>query len=116
MRSQHVAVVAVARDDLVVALLDALLNTDGHGFLTDVQVAEAPDQAHAVQLARALFKATDEDHLAVETQQVFLGSLRRVRNLFARAGRVFLSGGFRHPASPGLHPCFRDSYRYRKGL
>src|SRR5690606_6855208 len=115
-RSQHVAVVAIARDDLVVALLDALLNADGHGFLTDVQVAEAPDQAHAVELARALFKATDENHLAVETQQVFLGSLRRVRNLFARAGRVFLSGGFRHPASPGLHPCFRDSYRYRKGL
>src|SRR5690606_27953687 len=70
-RDQHVAVVAIAGDDLVVALLDALLNADGHGFLTDVQLAEAPDQAHAGQLARALFEASDQDHLALDTQQVY---------------------------------------------
>src|SRR5690606_20809304 len=65
---QHMTVVAIAGDDLVVALFDALLNADGHGFLADIQVAEAPDQAHAVQLARALFEASDQDHLAIETQ------------------------------------------------
>ncbi|MNN68233.1 hypothetical protein D3C81_1839270 [compost metagenome] len=82
------AVVAVTGDDLVVALLDALLNAHRHGFLADVEVAEAADQAHAVKLARALFKAADKDHLAVKAQQVFFRSLRRVRNLVvARTGR-----------------------------
>jgi hypothetical protein len=48
---EHVAVVAVGGDDRV--LFDRRLHADDHRLLADVQVAEAADQAHAVQLAHA---------------------------------------------------------------
>jgi hypothetical protein len=44
-----VAVVAIGGDDLI-ALLDRHLHTDDDRFLADVEMAEAADQAHAVQL------------------------------------------------------------------
>ena len=68
--AQHVAVVAIAGDDLVVALAHTLLNAHGHGFLADIEVAEAADQNHAVQLARALLETANENHLAIEAQQI----------------------------------------------
>src|SRR5690606_32954334 len=98
-RGQHVAVVAVTGDDLVVALFDALLNANRHGLLADVQVAEAADQPHAVELARALLEATDQDHLAVVAQQVLLRGLRRVGDTPGLAGISFGRGGFRHPST-----------------
>ena len=61
---QHVAVVAVGGDDLV-ALLDRHLHADHHGLLADVEVAEAADQAHAVELRRPLLEAADQQHLAI---------------------------------------------------
>jgi hypothetical protein len=41
-------------------------------------VAEAADQTHAVQLARALLEAADEHHLAVEAQQILFRGRRRI--------------------------------------
>ena len=48
---QHVAVVAVAGDDAV-ARAQRMLDADGDRLLADIEVAEAADQAHAVELAR----------------------------------------------------------------
>ena len=95
------AVIAIAGDDLVVALFDALLNADRHGLLADVQVAEAADQAHAVQLARALLEATDQNHFAIEAKQVFLGRRRRIGQFVRRCRLSGFGWGFRHPVSPG---------------
>src|SRR4029450_12150627 len=50
---QHVAVVAVGGDDGV-ALFGGGLHTPHHGLLADIEVAEAADQAHAVELGRAV--------------------------------------------------------------
>ena len=63
-RGEHVTVIAIAGDDLISWLLDGL-HAHGDGFLPDVEVAEAADQTHAVELARPLLKATDQQHQAV---------------------------------------------------
>src|SRR5712692_4705136 len=60
---QHMAVIAVAGDDLV-ARLDRQLHADDDGLLADIEVAEAADQAHAVELPGLLLEASDEQHLA----------------------------------------------------
>jgi 2-oxoglutarate dehydrogenase complex dehydrogenase (E1) component-like enzyme len=80
---------------------DAFLDADGDGLLADVQVAEAADQAHAVELAGALLETADQHHLAIEAQQVLLGGRGRVGQLGRLAGISFGGGGFRHPSSPG---------------
>ena len=69
---EHVAVVAIAGDDLV-ALADRHLHADDDGFLADVEVAEAADQAHAVHLAGALLEAADEEHLREGVQLLARG-------------------------------------------
>ena len=56
------AMVAIAGDHLV-AVLDRHLHADDHGFLADIEVAEAADQPHAVHLAGALLEAADDEHL-----------------------------------------------------
>ena len=61
---QHVAVVAIGGDDGVLGL-DGRLHADDDGFLADVEMAESADQAHAVELARALLEAADQQHVAV---------------------------------------------------
>ena len=65
---QHVAVVAVAGDDLVVGIENGL-HADDDGFLADIEVAEAGDEAHAVELARLLLEAADQQHVAVIADQ-----------------------------------------------
>ena len=45
--------------------LDRHLHADDHGLLADVEVAEAADEAHAVELAGLLLEAADEQHVAV---------------------------------------------------
>ena len=62
--AEHVAVVAIGCNDLV-ALLDRHLHAHHHGLLADVEVAEAADEAHAVELRRLLLEAADEQHPAV---------------------------------------------------
>ena len=73
-----------------VALADRHLHADDDGFLADIEVAEAADQAHAVQLAGALLEAADEQHLREGVQLLFLGRVE--------AGRL---GRGRHRASAG---------------
>ena len=74
---------------------------DHHGFLADIEVAEAADQPHAVKLARLLLEAADQQHVAVGPQQlvpVIAGSLA------PRAVRPRLVGAFSlclgHATSP----------------
>ena len=45
------------------------LHADGDGFLADVEVAEAADQAHAVELAGPLLEAANQQHRAVGLEQ-----------------------------------------------
>jgi hypothetical protein len=70
-RGQHVAVVAVAGDDLVAGIADRV-HAHGDGFLADVEVAEAADQTHAVQLAGPFLEPADQQHVAIEFQQLRL--------------------------------------------
>jgi hypothetical protein len=69
--------------DALVAVLGRRLEPDHDRFLPDVEVAETTDQAHAVELARLLLEAADQEHLAVECQKFVLG---RVRLLCAARG------------------------------
>ena len=63
-RCQHVAVIAIGGDDAV-AVFQGGLNADDHRFLSDIEVAEAADQAHAIKLTRLLFETADQQHVAV---------------------------------------------------
>ena len=81
---EHVAVVAIAGDDLV-AGLDRHLHADHHRLLADIEVAEAADQPHAVKLAGLLLEAADQQHVAVGRELLVLvefrhrsGSVRRL--------------------------------------
>src|SRR3954462_15882686 len=69
------AMVAIAGDDAVLADGHRRLETDGNRFLADVEVAEAADEAEPVKLAGALLEAADEEHLAVEIEELLLAWL-----------------------------------------
>ncbi len=62
------AVIAIGRDDLI-ALLDRRLHADDDRLLTDIEMAKATDEAHAVELARPLLEAADEQHVAIELDE-----------------------------------------------
>ena len=55
-----------------VALLGGGLKTDDNGFLTDVEVAEAADESHAIELTGLFLESADQQHVAVVAKQ-FLG-------------------------------------------
>jgi hypothetical protein len=65
-----VTVVAIGGDDLVAVLLGHL-HADDDRFLADVEVAEAADEAHAVELARLFLEAADQQHLAIGVEFLF---------------------------------------------
>ena len=44
----------------------ASLHADHDRFLADIEMAEAADQPHAVELARLLLEAADQQHVAIE--------------------------------------------------
>ncbi len=91
---QHVAVVAVAGDDLV-AVLQRKLHADDDSFLADIEVTEAADEAHAVELAGLLLETPDEQHLAIGLQIVFLGEIgddAAVEVFLCRLCRRFAAG------------------------
>ena len=48
---------------------------DRDRLLADIEMAEAADQAEAVELAGPLLEAADEQHLAVEFEQLVLRRL-----------------------------------------
>ena len=83
--SEHVAVVAIAGDDAVLARRQRRLQPDRDRFLADVEMAEAADQAEPVKLAGALLEAADEQHLPVELEQLVLRRL--VIDLFNGLGQ-----------------------------
>ncbi len=72
---EHMAMIAIGGDHLI-ARLDRHLHADHDGFLADVEVAEAADEAHAVELAGLLLEAADGQHLAIGVQFLILGKGR----------------------------------------
>jgi hypothetical protein len=42
------------------------LDAGNNGLLPDIEVAEAADQAHSIELARLFLKAADQKHLVIE--------------------------------------------------
>jgi hypothetical protein len=55
------------------------MQPDRNRFLADIKVAEAADQPQPVQLPRPLLEAADEQHLAVEFQQLLPARLEPFR-------------------------------------
>ena len=72
---QHVTVIPVAGDHLVAVALGHL-HADDDGFLADIEVAKAADQAHAVHLAGLLLEAPDQQHLLERVEFLFLAEFR----------------------------------------
>src|SRR5262249_23277798 len=52
------------------------LHADDHRLLADIEVAEPADEAHAVHLPGLLLEAADEQHVAVELQELGGADLR----------------------------------------
>src|SRR5690606_8010220 len=90
---EHMAMIPVRGDDGIL-LLDIGVHADDDGFLADVEVAEAADEAHAVELPRLLLEAAYEQHVAVELEELGGGYLRALVFLGAR-----LALGGSHPSS-----------------
>ncbi len=79
-------VIAVAGDDLV-AGFNGELHAHDNGFLPDVEMAKAADQAHAVKLAGLFLEAADHQHIAVDAKfYVAVRIGRGVENTIARPG------------------------------
>ena len=68
-------VVAVSGYDLV-ALFQRHLHADDDGFLADIEVAEAADRAHAVELAGLFLEAPDQQHVAQRLQLLLFCEFR----------------------------------------
>jgi hypothetical protein len=73
---QHVSVIPVAGYDLI-ALLQGHLHADHHGLLPDIEVAEAADRTHAIELAGLFLETPDQEHVAERSEVLFPGELRR---------------------------------------
>src|SRR5690606_8306951 len=58
-----------AGDHAVLLVVERRLQPDRHGFLADVEVAEAADQPETVELAGLFLEAADQQHPLVERQQ-----------------------------------------------
>jgi hypothetical protein len=75
--SQHVTVVPVTGYDLI-ALFQGHLHADDDGFLADIEMAEAADRAHSVELAGLFLETPDQQHVAQRGQFLFPGELQRL--------------------------------------
>ena len=71
---QHMAVIAIAGDHLI-AVAFGHLHADDDGFLADIEMAEAADQAHAVHLAGLFLETPDQEHLPERQEFLFLVKL-----------------------------------------
>jgi hypothetical protein len=104
-----VAVVAVARDDVVV-LAEEGDGPGGDGLLADVKVEEAADLALLVDTDAALLKMADTGHFGVKGDFLVLrhGGVDRIFGVFRRAGgalqgfRMGKDSGLGHGSSFGL--------------
>ncbi len=86
---QHVGVVAIAGDHLI-TLFESALHADDNRFLADIEVAEARDQTHAVELAGLLLEAAHQEHVLVPAHQLVLAHIVFV---IARGGGFARSAG-----------------------
>ena len=98
---KHVAVVAIGGDDRI-TFAEGRLHADHHRFLADIEMAEATDHAHPVELAGLFLEAPDAQHQAVMREQVDAGRcgglfLARTRGPRAFAGCGFACGHTRPP-------------------
>ncbi len=72
------AVIAVAGDNRIGLAVQRGLQADGDGFLADIQMAEAADQAQAIELAGFFLETTDQQHLPVHFEEFVLRRLVRL--------------------------------------
>jgi len=72
---EHMAVIAVAGDDLV-AVLQRHLHSDDDGFLADVEMTETADCAHAVKLTGLFLETPDQQHLAQRRKLLLFGEFQ----------------------------------------
>src|SRR6516162_8997193 len=66
---QHMAVIAIGRDNRV-AFLERCLHADDNRFLPDIEVAVTAYQARAVHLPSPLLEPPDQQHVTVVSQQL----------------------------------------------
>jgi hypothetical protein len=67
-------VITVSRYDLI-ALFQSHLHADNDGFLADVEMAEAADRAHSIELTGLFLETTDQEHVAQRAQFLISGEL-----------------------------------------
>jgi hypothetical protein len=63
-------VITVSSYDLV-TLLQRHLHADDHRLLADVEVAEAADRTHSIELTRLFLETADQKHVAQGSQFLF---------------------------------------------
>ena len=79
-------VIAIGGDDLI-ARVEGRLHAHYDGFLADIEVAEAADQTHAIELTRLLLKTADEQHVGIEFLRAHvIGRCRVGLDLLSRFG------------------------------
>ena len=98
--SQHMAVVAIGGHDRVALFADRM-QADNYSFLTDIEMAETADLAHAIELAGLFLKPPDQQHIAIHGDQIVLR--RQV------VGRRCATGCLWRPSGLALACCF---YRF----
>ena len=101
MRPKNFTLTARQVHRCATAILQDHLHADDHGFLTDVEMAEAADQPHAVELARPLLEAADQQHVVIELLEMFGVAASSVRRRF-----FLFFGAFRGVAHAGLDALF----------
>ncbi len=65
-------VVAVSGYDLI-ALFQGHLHADDDGFLADVEMAEAADRAHSIELTGLFLETPDQQHVTQRPQFLIPG-------------------------------------------
>ena len=88
---ERVAVVAISGDHLV-ARLKRHLHADDDRFLADVEMAEAADMAHAVELAGLFLEAADEQHAPIGLELLVARKSGAGRLLVPVARRALAAG------------------------
>lgn len=113
---EHVAVIAIAGDDLV-AVLQRHLHADHHGLLADIEMAEAADRTHAVELAGLFLEPPDQEHFAERLQLLLPGEFRGEPPLVLSCGELaaaFLGAAMGNSGSEKTKPSLTQLKRARK--
>ena len=74
------AMVTVSCDDLV-SRLDCQLHADDDCLLADIEVTEAADEPHAVELPGFFLEPADEQHIAIGAKLLLLAELRHLSQM-----------------------------------